>query len=249
MTTTDARPPLQIFTAIGAKSRLVDRVVHHIQELIVGGQLIPGVKLPAERDLAATLGVSRTVVREAVHILGTRGLLRSRAGIGTVVREVTREQVVQPLGLFLRAQGGVSIEDLHRVRSMLEVENAGLAALQATDEDIRELRQIAAEMKLLMSDPRGFAEKDSDFHRKIARTTHNPLLVVLLDSIRDLMTEVRVAVGRRKDVAVKVMPGHLRILERIEAHDVNGARKAMRQHLELARRIQRDLLLSEPAAG
>ena len=78
--------------------------------------------MPSRTSTRATSGVSRTVVREAVRILVTKGLLETRHGIGTTVRAVTREEVVRPMTLFLRTCGQeVSLEHLHQVRSILEV--------------------------------------------------------------------------------------------------------------------------------
>jgi GntR family transcriptional repressor for pyruvate dehydrogenase complex len=225
-----------LFRTIGTKGRLVDRVVNEIQELIVGGQLEPGTKLPPERELAEEIGVSRTVIREAVHILVAKGLLETRQGVGTIVRQVTGDQVVEPLSLLLQTRdGGVSAEHLHQVRHILEIESAGLAALQAKEDDIAELKQIVAEMESAQDNPELFAAKDADFHRGLAKTTHNPLLIVFLDSIRDLMQEVRPLVARYPGLPRQVMPDHRKILERVIAKDPAGARQAMQEHLERAR--------------
>src|SRR5713226_8764577 len=117
------------FKVIGRKDGLVDQVVQAIEAQILSGRLAVGARLPAERDFSESLGVSRPVVREAVRNLTTRGLLDTRHGIGTTVRAVSRDEVVKPLTLFLRARGEeISIEHLHQVRSILEVENAALAA-------------------------------------------------------------------------------------------------------------------------
>jgi GntR family transcriptional repressor for pyruvate dehydrogenase complex len=222
-----------VFRTVGDKSRLVDRVVNEVESLIVDGQLQPGMKLPPERELADQLGVSRTVVREAVHILVAKGLLDSKPGVGTIVRRMTTAQVVESLNLLLQTNsGGISFENLHQVRSMLEVEIAGLAAHQATETDLAHLQQIAADMKLLQSDPERFAAKDADFHRALAQTTHNPLLVVFLDSIRDLMQEYSALVLPYLDLSQKVMPFHNRILERVVARDAEGACQAMQEHLD-----------------
>ena len=122
------KPPAARFRVLGNKDGLVTRVVRAIQGQILGGRLAVGARLPPEREFSEQLGVSRTVVREAVRILVTKGLLDTRHGIGTTVRAVTREEVVRPMTLFLRTCGQeVSSEQLHQVRSILEVENAGLA--------------------------------------------------------------------------------------------------------------------------
>lgn len=232
-----------LFRTVGTKGGLVDRVVGEIRRVIVNGQLEPGMRLPPERELADELGVSRTVIREAVRILVAKGLLETKPGVGTIVRQVTTDQVVEPLSLLLQTQeGGIAVEHLHQVRHILEIEIAGLAALQATEEDITELRQVLAEMELVGDVPETFAARDADFHRGLAKTTHNPLLVVLLDSIRDLMQEVRLRVTRHPGLHERVMVDHNKILERVAAKDSEGARQAMQEHLKHARDIQQAVL-------
>jgi GntR family transcriptional repressor for pyruvate dehydrogenase complex len=235
-----------MFRNVGVQGGLVDRVVNEIQGVIVSGQLEPGMKLLPERELAEELGVSRTVIREAVRILVAKGLLETKPGVGTIVRQVTSDQIVEPLSLLLRAQEeDISVEHLHQVRRMLEVEIAVLAALQATEEDLAELETVLAEVESVTDIPGPFATKDADYHRGLARATHNPLLIILLDSIRDLMQEVRLLVTRHPDLREKVMPDHRRILERVAARDPEGARHAMEAHLEHALKFQEELLKAE----
>jgi DNA-binding FadR family transcriptional regulator len=100
-----SKPPAARFRVLGNKDGLVTRVVQAIQGQILGGRLAVGTNLPPEREFAERLGVSRTVVREAVRILVTKGLLDTCHGVGTTVRAVTREEVVRPLTLFLRTCG------------------------------------------------------------------------------------------------------------------------------------------------
>ncbi len=227
-----------VFRTVGTKERLVDRVVNELEELIVTGELEPETRLPPERDLAEQLGVSRTVLREAVHILVTKGLLETRPGVGTMVRLMTREQVVEPLGLLLRHHSGgeISFDQLHQVRSILEIEIAGLAAAQATDEEIAYLRQKVAEMEVVQNDLDLLATHDADFHSTLARMTHNPLLAILVESIRDLLQEYIILVTRYLDPRRENLPLHYKLFERIEARDVAGAREAMRENLDQMRR-------------
>ncbi len=226
------------FQAVGSKERLVDRVVNEIERLIIEGELEPGTKLPPERELAEQLGVSRTVLRESVHILVARGLLETTHGVGTLVRQITREQVVAPLNLYLRTQnaGKVSFSDLHRVRSILEVEIAGIAALQATDEDIANLRKIVEDMEMAQDDHEALATRDADFHSALAETTHNSLLIVLVDSIQDLLQEYITLITPYIDPHRDSVQLHFNILERVEAKDAAGAREAMRVNLDQMRR-------------
>jgi DNA-binding FadR family transcriptional regulator len=234
------------FRNIGRKDGLVARVVQAIEDQIVSGRLPVGTRLPPEREFAESLGVSRPVVREAVRGLVTKGLLDTRQGIGTTVRAVTHEEITTPLRLFLRTYGQeVDLEHLHQVRSILEVENAALAARQRTEADIANLVRLCEEMEAAADQPEVFAAGDSEFHRRLAQTTHNPLLILLLDSVQKMMAEVRALVSRRPRLFDRVMPSHIRILECVLAQDPDGARTAMREHLDTALAIQRELIRNQ----
>jgi len=226
-----------LFPIIGNKERLVNRVADHIQQLIIDKKLAPGVHLPAERDFAEQIGVSRTVVREAIHILAARGLLEIKHGSGTIVRQVNADQISEPLNLLLQTQG-FTLDHLHQVRTILEVENARMAALQATEADIASLRRILTEMDQVKADAQGFADKDAEFHTALARTSHNPLMIMLLDSIRGPMQEIRLSVSLYPDLFATVMPDHVRIVEKVAGRDAEGAQQAMQLHLDHARSIQ-----------
>lgn len=239
-----------VFRAVGSKQKLVDRVVQALEELIISRQLEPDTKLPPERDLADQLGVSRTVLREAVRILVTKGLLETQPGKGTLVRKLTREQVVEPLSLLLRNHTGgeISFEQLYQVRSILEVEIAGLAASQASEADMAQLKQIVAGMEEAQNDVVTLAARDADFHSALAKMTHNPLLAILVDSIRDLLQEYVARVTPYLDPSQENLPLHQKLLERIEARDVAGARQAMQENLDqMHRNTERYAELSRKA--
>jgi DNA-binding FadR family transcriptional regulator len=153
--------------------------------------------------------------------------------------------VVTPLSLLLRTgPKRVTTEHLHAVRSMLEVENAGAAAANATDDDIDDLRRLLHQMEEAADSPELFAARDSEFHRRIAAATHNPLLAVLLDSLQDLMAEVRRFVSTTPGLAIRVMPTHLQIVEGIAARNSDAAREAMREHLLIAVTVQQETIAS-----
>lgn len=236
-----------LFNKIGSSERLVDRVVNEIQRIIVGGQLEPGMQLPAQRDLAEQIGVSRTALREAVQILVAKGLLTTKPGVGTVVRRMATEQLGVPISLLLQTQG-VSLDDLHQVRSILEVEIAALASSTATEQDIAHLKQILAEAQLVQDDPQAFADLDSKFHHVLANATDNPFLPMLLGSIDEVIQGVRVAVHAHPDLARMAVSDHSSILEKIMAKDHVASSQAMREHLQHARTIQKELLAQQETA-
>jgi GntR family transcriptional repressor for pyruvate dehydrogenase complex len=223
-----------------SKQRLVDRVVADIQELVIQGKLAVGTKLPPERELAELFGVSRTVIREAVRILVTKGLLESKHGIGTMVRQGTRDQLVEPLGWLLQ-RNDATLDDLHEVRTILEVEIAAEAAKRATAEDIAQLELMVQHAASLRADPAAFAASDAEFHQLLANILHNTMLSVLLDSIRALMSEIRLKVSRNSEFETIVLADHAAILGAIRGRDSVGARAAMQSHLVHARAFQRAL--------
>jgi GntR family transcriptional regulator, transcriptional repressor for pyruvate dehydrogenase complex len=239
----DKKPGKPRFRVIGRKDGLVARVIQAIEDQILDGRLEAGTRLPPEREFAESLAVSRPVVREAVRTLVTKGLLETRHGIGTTVKAITRDEVTLPLTLYLRTCGQeVNIEHLHQVRSILEVANAGLAAAQRTEADIVELTRLCDEMQSAADDAEQFAIKDSEFHWQLIHTTHNPLMMLLLDSVQKMTAEVRTMVGRQPHLFDRVMPTHIRILECVAAQDPDGARAAMREHLDNALAVQRELI-------
>lgn len=223
-----------------SKQRLVDRVVADIQDLIVQGKLPVGARLPPERELAQLFGVSRTVIREAVRILVTKGLLESKHGIGTMVRQGTRDQLVEPLGWLLQ-RNDATLDDLHEVRTILEVEIAAEAARRATPEDIAQLEQVIEHAALVRADPAAFAATDAEFHQLLANILHNAMLSVLLDSIRALMAAIRLKVSRNSEFDTIVLADHAAILAAIRARNPMDARAAMQDHLVHARAFQRAL--------
>jgi GntR family transcriptional regulator, transcriptional repressor for pyruvate dehydrogenase complex len=228
------------FKSIGTHERLRDRVVGELERLIVGGVLAPGAKLPPQTELADQLGVSRTALREAIHVLITKGLLTAKPGVGTAVRELANDHLSGPISLVYRTHG-FSLDNLHQVRTLLEVEIATLACQKATAEDVQRMRQILAAMEATQTDDESFAALDADFHQALADATQNPLLAMLLQSIRDVVHEVRLEARRHPGLRSVSILGHHKILQQIEVRDADGARRAMQEHLVHARGIHQDL--------
>lgn len=233
------------FRAVARESTLVDRVAEQIEGQIVGGRLQPGARLPSERELAEQFGVSRTVIREAVRVLAAKSLLEVRSGSGTVVRSPSTRAIAQSMTLLLRTGQRIDHAAIHEVRRTLEVEIAGLAAERRTTADVADLEALLADMATILAEGRTpatrdrFAANDVRFHDALARATHNELFVLLLDSIADVMLEVRQigfeGAGSHQDT----LDFHRAILEQVRAGDAAGAREAMRAHLVNAEQVMR----------
>ena len=134
------------------------------------------------------------------------------------------------MSLYLRG-GALDFEKVQEVRALLEVHLAGLAAERATQEDVASLREIHARMQSKTSDFDAAARDDLEFHRRIARATHNELFLLLLDSIGSSLIDIRRSNFTSGSIPI-TLDQHEAILERIAAHDAEGARGAMNAHLD-----------------
>jgi GntR family transcriptional repressor for pyruvate dehydrogenase complex len=182
-------------------------------------------------------------------MLVTKGLLETRPGVGTLVKKVTSDQITEPLSMIINQAGGVNLEHLSQVRQILEVEIAEAAAREATEQDLERIESVLRSLSTVKDDPAEFNRRDAEFHSALAEASHNPLLAVLLSSIRDLTESVRKLVQNYPHLADVVIPDHIRIFECIQARDPAGARQAMLNHLEHARQIQKDYLASKNSSG
>ena len=233
--TVDASGPersssVPLFSQVKREPRLSDKVADTMLETILANRLNVGDPLPSERELGEQFGVSRTVVREAVRALVAKGVIEVRSGSGLRVAAVNATTVSESMSLYLRG-GTLDFEKVQEVRALLEVHLAGLAAERASADDVASLRQIHTRMQNETSDFDAAARDDLEFHRRIARATHNELFLLLLDSIGSSLIDIR-----RSNFASGSIPmtlnQHQAILERIAAHDPAGARAAMNAHLD-----------------
>jgi GntR family transcriptional repressor for pyruvate dehydrogenase complex len=228
---------------------LSSRVTAAIEALLVEHGMQPGDRLPSERQLADQFGVSRTVVREAVRSLHARGLLDVRPGFGTTVRRPSASSVSQSINLFWGVgRQDPGFEKVLEVRRMLEVEVAKLAAERRTPEDLDVMEEILRRASPAQRDVERFAKDDVAFHAALARATHNELHVVLMESISDLMLEVRRKGFEVPDTPARAIAYHQRIFNWVAVGDAENAQQAMREHLMEAKETQqRAWLLNDSA--
>jgi GntR family transcriptional repressor for pyruvate dehydrogenase complex len=229
------------FAAIAREPRLPDKVARQLQQSILDGTLKPGDRLPTERELGEQFGVSRTVIREAVRSLIAKGLLEVRGGSGLRVATIDVSAVRETMGMYLRVNSEFDYGKLHEVRSLLEIEVAGLAAERATTEDLAALEQSCADMAAALGDVEQVSVLDVEFHRLIAQAAHNSLFLVMLDSIGDVLLDVRRATMGISGRPSRGLEHHRAILERIAARSPQEAREAMQLHLEDSARAWRRL--------
>ena len=216
-----------------------EQVVAHVRALIDRGSLRPGDRLPAERDLASRIGVSRPTVRAGLHALAAMGVVRSRHGSGTFIPAGPPALAPEPLS-FLAALHRFSRDEMYEARRVLEVGAAGLAAERATPEQIAALADAVTSLFALMNDPQAFLVHDVDFHRAVASISGNPILAALIEMVSALYYEHRRTTAERaanRDLRAAA-EAHRRIYQAIRARDAAAARAAMHDHLVEASRYQ-----------
>jgi GntR family transcriptional regulator, transcriptional repressor for pyruvate dehydrogenase complex len=219
---------------------LADRVAEVLTDEITSGRLSPGDRLPSEVQLVKQLGVSRTVVREAVSRLRNAGLVEPRQGAGVFVLTPR----VQPLDLSVEAQRTkASVLQVVEVRQVIEGEAAALAATRATPEDHSRIRTALEAIDADVRAGGDGVDPDLAFHQSVGDSTGNPVLAATLRYIGSLMRNgirvTRANEARRADFTAQVRREHRAIVEAIEARDPKAARAAARQHMEhAAERLQ-----------
>ena len=213
------------------RERLYEQVADHVEELVSSGKLQQGDKLPPERELAERLGVARGVVREAVKLLGARGLVTVQPGRGTFIVEMSADSVSDHLGRFFRL-GHQSHGDLNELRRILEVEIAFLAAQRAKAEDLTEMKRAIQEMDENIESPEGYIDADIDFHSALARAAQNVMFPMLTEVLTDLLRESRLLIMQVPGAPERGQAWHRKIYDAISSQDANAAWEAMRQHLQ-----------------
>lgn len=215
--------------------KIYEEIVDQIRELVARGELKPGDKLPSERDLVERLQVSRASIREALSALEMMGLIEVRSGEGTFMRRLRSESVVAPLAWMLSIEKG-TVTELLEVRKILEVHAAQLAAERAKPEDLRELAEALEDMRQETVTPELGGVADLRFHYAITRATKNTILMLLMDSISDMMQQM-LKTSREKLYKGKYTPDilyleHVQIYEAIKSKDSVKASELILEHLK-----------------
>ena len=209
-----------------------EQVISFVRDLIEQGRIRPGDRLPAERDLAAKIGVSRPTVRAALHALAAMGVVQSRHGSGTYIPEGPPSLVGGPLS-FLAALHGFTPHEMSEARRIMEVGVAGLAAERATPEQIATLADEVAELYAALDEPQVFLVHDVDFHRSVAAASGNAIMQAVVEMVSTLYYDRRRETAQRASAADlrDAAEAHRRIYQAIKARDPEAARQAMNEHL------------------
>lgn len=230
--------------SLRATGNLVAKVSNDLRQSIQAGTFLPGTKLPSEAKLTDAFGVSRTVIREAIAALRADGLVEAQQGAGVFVLEV-QEQEVQPFQ-NLDYDRISSVIELLELRTGVEVEAAGLAALRRSPQQEETIIRCHNEILARLEAGQPSAEADFALHLAIADAANNPRFREFLSMIGSGVIP-RAALQSGVDTSSEAYIAHLHnehalIIEAIFNGDENGARDAMRQHLKGSQMRYRALL-------
>jgi GntR family transcriptional regulator, transcriptional repressor for pyruvate dehydrogenase complex len=220
------------YTAV-ARTSAAEEVRRRLVELVETGELSVGEKLPPETDLAQAFGVSRPVVREALGALRAVGILRSRAGYGSVVASR------RPDGVLLL--GRHTYAELYEVRCNLELPAAAEASRRRTRKQLERLSGLVQQLEST-AEVCAWVDLDTAFHVALADATGNRVLVRLVEDLRDLMTEHSLRAAELPGRREQANREHRAIYDAVAAQKAREARSAMRRHLlNVERRLRVEL--------
>ena len=216
------------------KESVLQSVINRLTDAIKNGELKPGDRMPPEVELAESLGVARSSVREAIKILSYLGILESKRSEGTFVCRGFSESMIDPMvyGIFLNQQ---SAEHLMELREMTEAGMMKLAIAHHTEKELREREQILARMRsasVSKGDSIGaFFREDDKFHDKIAEMGKNPMADKINRIVRSLTKDLRVqtvSMMLSQGRAEELIEAHTRLYEAVRDRDAHNIANKVR---------------------
>ncbi|ARE82963.1 Pyruvate dehydrogenase complex repressor [Roseovarius sp. EC-HK134] len=225
--------------------KLSTAVTRQIEKLVLQGILRPGERLPAERDLAEKLGVSRPSLREAVAELQDKGLLSARAGAGIYVADVLGSAFSDAL-IRLFAEHDEAVFDYIGFRRDLEGLAACRAARLASDTDLQVIQTLMDKMEAAhkKTNPADEARLDAEFHMAIIEASHNVIMLHMMRSMFQLLREGvfynRQVMFKQRTTRGALLDQHRAINAAIQARDPEAARAAVNDHLNYVEKALAD---------
>jgi GntR family transcriptional regulator, transcriptional repressor for pyruvate dehydrogenase complex len=209
--------------------RITERLIARIKAMIADGTLAPGTKLPPERDLANRFGVNRTSIRQALKVLEMMGVLTQRVGDGTYMSSSAETILNEPID-FLVLLDDVSHHELFETRLIVEPELTARAAKRATAEDMVAMQDAIVAMEH-SKNRKERLDADLAFHDAIFRASGNRICQLLFKRIHRMVMLSMEQVSS-KVALEKPLMYHRQIYSAIRARDIEGARKAMHEHIQ-----------------
>ena len=216
-----------------SKDDAVNDILDQIVKAIEDGQLREGDALPTERKMAEQMGVSRPVVREALHSLRLLGIIHPVQGGANYITDDFNDCMITPLTLLFRMNRS-TVTQVQQLRSSLEMECAFLAAEKCTEEDAAELKLYLSRLEQAEND-RERASLDRELHLKIASIADNPMIYQVLCAssvlIENMITDIRALIMQKEKSTKGIDQEHRDLVRAITAHDVRDATRRMGEHM------------------
>jgi DNA-binding FadR family transcriptional regulator len=213
------------------KGTVTQRAIEQIKQMIAEGTLEPGQRLPAERDLAARLGISRSSVREAIRALTVLGVLEARHGSGVYVTRLQAGDLLETFGVVADLSRGERLVELLEVRRILESTATALAAARITPDRLAEVEEHLTAMNAT-DDPDRILAHDLAFHRAIAEAAGNETMAAILEGLSSRTFRARVWRGYQEAGAIaRTRREHAAIHRALAARDPEAARTAAAAHV------------------
>jgi len=183
----------ELFGKIGTSQTLSQKIERKIEEAIRAKRLLPGTKIPSEKELCESFAVSRTALREALRRLSARGLIDIKKGSGMYVSEIKIEDAIESLNLFYDMKFDSSlIRQIIEVRRIFEPEIGRLAAANRTDDHLRLLQENLADLEKCNPDNTQLeVDLINRFHMNMAKSTGNPIVIISMEPIYSLLPRMR----------------------------------------------------------
>lgn len=218
----------------------IQQIITALHDFIVEGGLEHGTELPSEKELAATLQVSRFSLREALRVAQAQGLIEISRGRKPRVAEPNTDAAAQMISLTLRRSKNTLV-DLADARLVLESYVAAQAAERASDDDIERLQRTIDISADPSSDTAGRVAQDIEFHSILVKAAGNVVVEIMLAPLAGLLRE-SLQKNHRDGLG---LDGHVAVLDAIRQHDPAAAAAAMRTHLEFGKRMLQESLSRE----
>lgn len=217
------------------RRKLADEIFDRLKAMILNGECRPGESLPSERELMTRFGVGRPAIREALQALANLGLITISHGERARVREVTAQAAVRQIdsvAQLLLSASPESLDHLKEARRFFEQGMVRRAAETATESDIAELRDLLERQQSAVGDAVAFIRADIAFHTRIAAISGNPIYAAVSETMLNWLQEYHAHMLIWQGKSERTLAEHEAIIDRIEAHDPDGAEQAMTSHLD-----------------
>ncbi|MFT8872043.1 MAG: FCD domain-containing protein [Sporolactobacillus sp.] len=212
-------------------SKIIEDIDHRIKEKL----LLPNEKLPSERQMAAQYQVSRSVIREAVKVLGEKGLVDVRVGKGIYITKPTKNNLTKALKRVI-ASGYSTIEDIVDVREELELSAVKKAVVHAGAADLEDLASACRVMDTRPIRVAGFVHYDAQFHLQLAKLTGNEIFYLLINSFYEMTDKALFDITHMIPADIEeAQRQHWQIVHAVEERDTARAQERIKAHIDLIR--------------